>query len=238
MMASGGADRASALLTDFSYCMARAECENGSGAHAMATDYEGVLAAVNVASRSHLSTWEAFFHTRAHILTRGDDIWPSHRILLQLAVEHADNSPVTKQAEAWLHRGHCDWLWLCNARRDVQVLPDACRTVFEGHKNSVHGTVVLPDGSILSWSYDNTLRVWDMTSGVCRVVLEGHTAAINGALVLANGCVLSWSDDKSLRVWDVATGACRIVLEGHSERVNRALMLSSGNILSLSLIHI
>ena len=33
----------------------------------------------------------------------------------------------------------------------------------------------LPDGRIVSGSYDNTLRIWNSTSGECEVVLEGHS---------------------------------------------------------------
>jgi hypothetical protein len=39
--------------------------------------------------------WQAFWREREHILRRGDERWPAYKILLQLAVEHADDSPVT-----------------------------------------------------------------------------------------------------------------------------------------------
>ena len=32
-----------------------------------------------------------------------------------------------------------------------------------------------PDGSIVSGSYDNTVRVWNKDTGDCIRVLEGHT---------------------------------------------------------------
>ena len=34
---------------------------------------------------------------------------------------------------------------------------------------------VLPDGRIVSGSYDKILRIWNSTSGKCEVVLEGHS---------------------------------------------------------------
>ena len=34
---------------------------------------------------------------------------------------------------------------------------------------------VLPDGRIVSGSRDETLRIWNSTSGECEVVLEGHS---------------------------------------------------------------
>jgi WD40 repeat protein len=37
------------------------------------------------------------------------------------------------------------------------------RHPFEGHTGSVNGALLLPDGRrALSWSYDNTLRLWDL----------------------------------------------------------------------------
>ncbi len=34
---------------------------------------------------------------------------------------------------------------------------------------------VLPDGSIVSGSDDETLRIWNSTSGECEVVLNRHS---------------------------------------------------------------
>ncbi len=39
----------------------------------------------------------------------------------------------------------------------------------------VSSVAVLPDGRIVSGSYDNTLCIWNSTSGECEVVLEGHS---------------------------------------------------------------
>ena len=54
----------------------------------------------------------AFFRENAHILRRGNADWPTHKILLQLAIEHADDSPLTQGAECWLAENRCDWFWL------------------------------------------------------------------------------------------------------------------------------
>ena len=71
----------------------------------------------------------------------------------------------------------------------------------------VDGALLLPDGRVLSWSADGTLRVWDVATGEGRA-LTGQ-GSVNGALLLPDGRVLSWSDDGTLRVWDVATGEGR-----------------------------
>jgi len=63
-------------------------------------------------AQQRLEIWETFFREKAHILRRGNEEWPAHKILLQLAVEHADESPLTICAERWLSEGRCDWAWL------------------------------------------------------------------------------------------------------------------------------
>jgi WD40 repeat protein len=91
---------------------------------------------------------------------------------------------------------------------------------------------VLPDGRILSWADDKTLRIWDAQSGACLITLEGHTDPVNGATVLPDGRILSWADDKTLRIWDAQSGACLTALEGHTSPVWGATVLPDGRILS------
>jgi WD40 repeat protein len=64
----------------------------------------------------------------------------------------------------------------------------------------VDGALTLADGRFLSWSYDNTLRLW-ATDGTLLRAFEGHTKEVIGVLALANGGFLSWSYDKTLRLW-------------------------------------
>jgi WD40 repeat protein len=151
--------------------------------------------------REQLKFWEAFFRERAHILRRGNDDWPAYKILLQLAMEHADDSPVTKGAERYLAAGKCDWPWLRRERRLNHVGIDPCLAVLEGHTGWINGALALPDGRILSWSNDKTLRLWDR-GGKPLAVLDGHTSQVQGALLLPEGWIISWSEDKTFRLWD------------------------------------
>ena len=76
-----------------------------------------------------------------------------------------------------------------------------CERVLEGHTNWVSAVAVLGDGRVVSGGYDNTLRVWDVDTGVCERVLEGHTDAVFAVAVLGGGRVVSGSGDRTLRVW-------------------------------------
>jgi WD40 repeat protein len=58
--------------------------------------------------------------------------------------------------------------------------------------------LLLPDGRVLSWSGDGTLRVWDVATGEGRA-FTSHEREVTGTLLLADGCLLTWGSDRSLR---------------------------------------
>jgi WD40 repeat protein len=84
----------------------------------------------------------------------------------------------------------------------------------------------------LSWSEDNTLRLWS-EDGVSLAVLEGHAGVVNGALELADGRLLSWSDDKNVRLWS-EDGVPLTVLEGRAGTVDGVVTLADGRLISRS----
>ena len=61
---------------------------------------------------------------------------------------------------------------------------------------------------IVSGSWDNTLRVWDATSGEVLLTLEGHGGAVSACAMSPNGMrIVSGSWDNTVRVWDATSGA-------------------------------
>ena len=217
------------LLKEFNYMMTKLKAGMLDG---LLEDYRVTLKVIPSEQRKNLRIEEAFFRERAHILRRGNVEWPAYKILLQLAIEHADDSALTIGAEKFLADGKCDWVWLRREQRVAHVGIDPCNAVFEGHTNSVIGALVLPDGRFLSWSDDHTLRLWDDT-GRPLAALEGHTDLVYGALALPDGRFLSWSWDHTLRLWD-DTGRPLAILEGHTNSVGGALVLPDGRFLSWS----
>ena len=217
------------LLTDFGFCMGKCAANRAAD---LINDFRSASEAT--AHDTPMRAWSGLLGEKGHMLRRGEQAWPAHKILLQIASEHADDSPVTRAAAAWLSEGHCDWVWLRNRKRPERQTFSGVLAVLEGHSSFVQRALVLPDGRLLSWSGDGTLRLWDGTSGAPLAVLEGHTDVVFGALVLPDGRLLSWSADRTLRLWDGTSGAPLAMLDGHTGGVDGAVVLPDGRPLSWS----
>lgn len=64
--------------------------------------------------------------------------------------------------------------------------------VLKGHEGSVYSVAISPDGSkIVSGSWDNTIRIWDINSGSELRVLKGHEARVNSVAISPDGSNLS-----------------------------------------------
>lgn len=93
---------------------------------------------------------------------------------------------------------------------------------FMGHAGTVRGALFAPDGkSTLTWSYDGTVRTWDLETGRPLKVLK-HERAVRGAAFSADGkTILTWSFDGTARLWDAVSGA-QVALLRHGDLVTGA----------------
>src|SRR5262249_29626475 len=141
-----GIKRIKERLTDFSYLQDRLQSLAQPLITSLVKEYDELLVSLTEDEGAQFLLWPSFFRERAHILKRGNKEWPAYKILLQLAVEHGDDSPVTLAAEKWLAEGHCNWIWLRDCHRPTQVTIAPTIRVFEGHKRSIQGVRLLKDG--------------------------------------------------------------------------------------------
>ncbi|MEO7730253.1 MAG: WD40 repeat domain-containing protein [Kofleriaceae bacterium] len=100
----------------------------------------------------------------------------------------------------------------------------------EGHTALVRACAVTQDGRyVVSASYDQTLKVWELASGRALATLEGHTARVTACAVTPDGRhVVSASNDKTLKVWELASGRALATLAGHTDAVTACAVTPNG----------
>lgn len=88
-----------------------------------------------------------------------------------------------------------------------------------GHSHSVRAISGYAD-TLVSGSYDNTVRVWRVSNGECTWRLSGHQQKVYSVVIdpKRNRCV-SGSMDWMVKVWSLETGTCIWTLEGHTSLV-------------------
>jgi WD40 repeat protein/tRNA A-37 threonylcarbamoyl transferase component Bud32 len=103
----------------------------------------------------------------------------------------------------------------------------------------VNSVVYSPDGTRLaSGSKDNTVKVWDASSGTELASLRGHTGEVLSVVYSPDGTRLaSASDgtrlasaaaDGTVKLWDSASGADIATLRGHAGRVTAVVFSPDG----------
>ena len=178
-------------LTDFDTLMGTLEAEL---AELVIEDYEAVWETRSTAEYENYAVWESFFREKSHFLLHDYPRWGSHKVLLQLAMEHADESPVTLAAERWLELEYCDWKWSYLKTRPKVPYISPVLKVMIGHEGNINGVLELKDGKLLSWSKnEHHLRLWS-SEGEELAVLKGHEDVVREALELKDGRILSWSN--------------------------------------------
>ena len=168
----------------------------------------------------------------------------------------------TKESIATLE-GHTDGVASVAFSPDGTILASGARTfdetvklwdvatkesiaTLEGHTDGVASVAFSPDGTILAAGVgdaffsifflelsENTVKLWDVTSGDLIISPEGRTETVHsvafsppdGKTIVAGARMLS---DYTVRLWDVASGNQTASLEGHTQVVHSVAYLSDG----------
>ncbi|KAF9438650.1 hypothetical protein BGZ76_006211 [Entomortierella beljakovae] len=88
---------------------------------------------------------------------------------------------------------------------------------FRGHTDGVM-CLQFDDSFLITGSYDNTAKVWNIETGECLRTLSGHALCIR-ALHFDDAKLITGSMDRTLKIWNYHTGQCIRTLQGHSDGV-------------------
>jgi WD40 repeat protein len=99
------------------------------------------------------------------------------------------------------YRGHSDWI------RSIQV----------DEKSN----------KLITCSYDETIKIWNLHSGECLKTLNEHKNNVNCILIIPNNKFISSSDDKTIKIWDLNSYKCLNTLK--NEFYVESLCLISDN---------
>ncbi|GJJ69902.1 F-box and WD-40 domain protein 1/11 [Entomortierella parvispora] len=113
-----------------------------------------------------------------------------------------------------------NWKYLCQQRTILERnWNSGIHTARElpGHSEGIY-CVQFDDHKIVSGSRDNTIKIWDLDSGICARTLSGHSASVL-CLHYEGNRIVSGSSDTNIMVWDMESGSVVKTLTGHSESV-------------------
>jgi len=155
----------------------------------------------------HRTTLKAFSRTlqrEAHVLTKEPDLlwqqlynrlqWEGEDVIGALSPELVDRS----------RPGARPWLRITTPYRDSEAL---IRTL-EGQTQGVNACAYSPDGVfIVSTSLDDTLRVWEASTGQALHILKSHAGGVRTCEFSQDGrFIVSANMQGTLQVWEAATG--------------------------------
>lgn len=146
--------------------------------------------------------------------------------------EEADGTPIMMPKEPLIITGSRDStlrVWKLPQPGDPQIHqagapandsdnPHSLR-VLQGHHNSVRAIAAHGD-TLVSGSYDCTVRVWKISNGELIHRLSGHSQKVYSVVLdHERGRCISGSMDNLVKVWSIESGACLFNLEGHTSLV-------------------
>lgn len=74
-------------------------------------------------------------------------------------------------------------------------------------------------GRLITGSYDQRIKFWDLATGDCVKVLEGHEH-FTTATACTEELLFSGSADNAIKVWSLEDEECLVTLEGHTDQID------------------
>src|SRR5271166_4554377 len=176
-------------------------------------------------NESDLQLIQSAIRLSAHVLARHAQQLPAQLTGRLLGNRAPSIQALVNQAAEWKA-----WPWFRPLAPSLTVAGGPMIRTLEGHTGPVRAVAVTPDGCrAVSASDDQTLRLWDLSTGQTIRTLEGHTNGVEAVAVTSDGrCAVSASTDQTLRLWDLSTGQTIRTLEGHTKSVYAVAVTPDG----------
>lgn len=188
------------------------------------------------------------------LLNSEDEYNPAYKIMLQIAVDAADECPVTQDAQRWLNPPNgdspCNWFWISKVQRNKEYSIGDCSFPCNktevikqtNHWSNEHIRPIfvkkLNSGEILSKRKRDKLKFWSPEDGSVSAELHLEFSPLD-SIQLKSGDFFSWCEDGYFRIWSIKSGRClasfyedirfKDIIEGW---VYGAKELSSGDIVT------
>ncbi|SCU78394.1 LAFA_0A06392g1_1 [Lachancea sp. 'fantastica'] len=101
-----------------------------------------------------------------------------------------------------------------DATCEAKVLPEEAGEEQESGRNGAWDDSLPYPSHLLSCSLDNTIKLWDVRTGVCVRTHFGHLEGI-WDIAADNFRIVSGAHDKTVKVWDLQSGKCIHTFDSH-----------------------
>jgi WD40 repeat protein len=98
----------------------------------------------------------------------------------------------------------------------------------QGHTSNVFDMLQINESNLLISSgglFDNTVRIWNLTTNVCKFTLSEHTKGVLALKQITPEIVASASEDSTIKLWNIANGTLIRTLTGHTGPIVHSLDL-------------
>ena len=79
----------------------------------------------------------------------------------------------------------------------------SCIKTFKGHTNKIVSLIELESGKLVTGSYDNTIRIWDINDKNGEEQVINETERVLSLLEFEKNKILSGTGDNSINLWDI-----------------------------------
>ncbi len=137
----------------------------------------------------------------------------------------------------------CGGVWYVTQPKDTHPSPPPTNTTdtslqprtLKGHSNFVSSVAISPNGiTLVSGSYDTTLKVWNLATGMEINTLDGNAGSVHSVAIDPDGVTLaSGNGNNTILLWNLLTGQQMTTpLKGHSSSVESVAISRDGKMLA------